>query len=384
MKFVDLSALPLTWTQIGTLPSIMTYGGSNFNPFTCMVNGYFSIFFPCSAGGNPAISKGAVLFSFDGKGGMCTYQTSDYSPSGTQDGICRAFQIWQSNNTFIYALLGGGTWKFTVPNVFTAGATYTVNPQSFSTPSPCNQGTYNQTIFCGSQGIYANEFIEAFPLSDNYWASIYDQYGAFLGGGFIGNSASDLFDQRDLSLPPQVSTSNIYDRNGLTVYGNFGHSTAVNQVVGTGLNFLNGDASTLMCGVQNQNVFVSTKNPLQIYYNRDYNIAPFNSGPDSVIEGVTDIPKTILYPDSSGPKLLSGDFFVALPNKVGNWPTGYISKTKQLFAAAMNFNWNQSYPVYVASLDLSPYGPLPVANRSDFSGLANYHRVISPTGQYQA
>ena len=385
MKLIDLSHLPVTWTQIGTISRISTGFIDNNFPFTCIVNGYFSVFYPLGQGANPSNSRGAILFSFDGLGNMCTYQTSDFSPTGNQDTLCRPYQIWQSGNTLVYALLNGGTWKMSIPKIFTPGATYILPPIQFPTPPPCGAGTYQKTIFCGQQGLYCNEFIQDFPESDNYWASIYDTTGNLIKGGFIGNASTDLFDQRSLSLPPFVDGTEIYDRNGLVVYGNFGSVSNINQVVGSGINWLNGNAGDLICGSVPLNpVFVTEKNPTQIYYNRDYGMPGFSSSPDNVIRGSTDLLGSLLYPDfSNGNVLLSSNYFIKLPTKASSNQIAYLSSTKQLFNTDID-PFFQVGAVYVASLDLSPFGPPPNVTRGDFPGLANYHRAVSPRGIFQA
>lgn len=380
MRFIDLSGLPVTWTKIGTIPKVMSGTFSN-NPFTCIVNGYFSVFFPVGQGGNPQTNMGGILFSFDGLGNMCTYQTSDYSVTGTQNALCRPFQIWQNNNTLVWAQLNGGTWSMTIPPVFTPGFTYILPATPFPTPAPCGAGGYQQTIFCSQQGLYCNEFIQDFPESDNYWASIYDHFGNFINGGFIGNSASDLFDQRAIQLPPFVTINNIYDRNGLTLYGNFNLVSSSLQVVGTLINWLNGNINSLICGGGGTtSVYVSGKSPQQIYYNRDYGMPAFGTNPDFAIMGSTDMLGNILFPDGVL-KLLSGWNYIQLPTKTPQAPAAYLYSKKQLFNA-VGYAPNTTNDVYMASLDLSQYTIPATVTNSAHNTLTNFARPISVKGSY--
>lgn len=396
MLYLNLSTLPITWQKVGSIPKIGPSLSANSIPFTCIVNGYWSVFYPCKFGGNPQFTRGAVLFSFDGLGGMCTYMTPDFSFAGNQDGLCAPNQIFQNGNTFFYTLLNGGTWKVTFPNIFKSGATYIVGYEKLPVISPCNSGTFQQTISCGYQGLYANEFILAGTGIADFWASIYDTLGNFVGGGFIGSSpsnADDIFDQRSIALPPGVFQNNFYDRNGLSIYGNFSQGSANQQVVGFGQNQLNGDASKLICGsvVTGNNVFVDQINTWQNYYSRDFSLPAFTTLPDFAIGSITDIPYFMLFNDSSlSNVLMSKNCFIRLPRRQNFSPSGYFIKTKQLWNA--NFrdtfgNYLSYGDIYLATLDLTQYGfsgPLPNVSPANYTGMANYHRAISPNGTFQA
>lgn len=396
MLHINLGLFPVTWQKIGSIPKVGSTLSTNSIPFTCIVNGYWSVFYPCKFGGNPQFTRGAVLFSFDGLGGMCTYMTPDFSFAGNQSDVCAPSQIFQNGNTFFYSLLGGGIWKLTIPNIFKAGATYVVGYEQLPVPSPCNSGIYQQTISCGKQGLYANEFILAGTGIADFWASIYDTLGNFVGGGFIGSSPSDtddIFDQRATALPPGVFQTNFYDRNGLTVYGNFGHGQPNQQVVGFGQNQLNGSPSELLCGSvrPGNSVYVNEINTWQNYYNRDFNIPGFGSSPDYVIGGITDIQGFTFFNDSVMSNILLGqDFFIQLPQRQINSPIGYFFSTKKIYSGNFRDNFGNYLTygdIYIATLDLTQHGfsgPLPNVSPANYTGMANYHRAVSPNGTFQA
>ena len=110
----------------------------------------------------------------------------------------------------------------------------------------------------------------------------------------------------------------------------------------------------------------------------------FSNIPDYVVKGSTDVDGSILFPDeTNGNLLLSSDYFIKLPTKVSSNQVGYLSTKKQIFNTDFDVFY-QTGAVYVASLDLSPFGPLPNVTRGDFPGLANYHRAVSPRGIFQA
>jgi hypothetical protein len=386
MRYKNLTSIPLTWTKIGTVPLPSTNGFISTNyGISVIVNGFFGVLFPVFQApiGSIQNSQGCVLYLFDGLGNMCTYQTSDFNPSGV-NGVCNSQNINQSNNTFIYSLSNGGTWKFIVPNVFLPGQTYVVPATPFNVNSPCNSGDYHGTLFCADQGYVCHEFIQAFPLSDNYWASIYDTQNNFIGGGYLGNSSDDLFNRLNTVIP---FDGNLWNRNSLNVAHNFGVTGGDQQAFSLVTPFLNGDPTKLICGGQgNLDVFVSGKNQVTVFPARDFG-CPYIGTTQRTGLGITDLFNQFVYPDINVMRLLSPDWFVDLPAQYGSYGNAaYLSKQKKLYSIPIddsNPTWGD---VYVANLDLNQFGigPLPIFTYGDFPGLANYHRAISPHGLFQA
>jgi hypothetical protein len=281
--------------------------------------------------------------------------------------------------------LNGGTWKVIIPNIFTAGATYTLPPSPLSVSSPCGGGDYHGTIFCGQQGLVCHEFIQAFPESDNYWASIYDSFGNLQGGGFIGNSSVDLFNRLSTSIPQPGGA--LYYKNGFNFANNFGSSGSNQQAFSTTQPFLNGSPGSLVCGSPNSNVYVSGINTSTVFPARDWGCPYIGASPDQTAQGITDVPGFFIFPDSVA-RLLSNDWFIDLPTNYGGTDNAaaYLSKQKKIYNVQTvngisQTNWGE---VYVASFDLTPFSPIPNITRGDFPGLANYHRAVSPRGIFQA
>lgn len=385
MRFVDLSTLPVTWNKIGTIPIIAPGLNSANPPYTCIVNGYYSIFYPIYTG-NPAISQGAILFSFDGNGNMCTYQTSDYKSTNTNSlELALPWQIWQNKNTFLYTLPNsGGLYQFIVPPTFVAGMTFVLTPSLFPTNAPCTVGTevYLKSISCTQQGYICNEFGQS-GTNQNYWATIFNTKGGFSGGGFIGFSptGSDLFDLRGINLPVSASTQNIYDRNGLTVYGNFSLALANQQAVGTMTNWLNGDPTKLVCGSPNPGINVTGINQQQIFYTRDYGMPAFLNQPMYTILGITDMTGYMLFPDNVG-KMLSANYYIQLPTRAARTSSCYLLSKKQLINTNGFPSGFATNDVYMATLDLSSYSIWPIVTTQAHNTLTNFARPISVNGSY--
>lgn len=384
MKYVNLSAFPVTWTKIGTTGFTTN---QNTNPaWACVVNGYMGFFYATAfnEGGGVFETNGAVLYLFDGQGGMCTYQTANFNPKANPNALADGQNIFQNGNTFIYALSNGGTWQVVIPPIFQAGATYVLPPTQLAINSPCGSGSLHSISYCSQQGLIGYEFLQPFGGSnDAYWASIYDTLGNFKGGGYLGNDTFDLFNQVSNVIP---LGGKLFFKNGYNVAQNFGNTGPNQQAISFLQPFLNGDYTKLVCGGSgNRSVFVSGINQSTLYPVRDFNCPYISDDASRMAMGMTDANGYFIYPDNSQGRMLSNDWFIDLPTMPGgsSMGVGYLLKQKKIYNLIPN-NGGYSGDVYVASLDLTPYGPQPISTRSDFSGLANYHRAVSPNGTFQA
>jgi hypothetical protein len=386
MKLVQIARPP--YSYIADNP-FRAPGGLGHAPLACIVNGYFSLFYACCTGGNPSHSTGAVLYSWDEIGNVCIYHTADFINANplTHD-LANADVVKQSGNAFLFSFVGNSTiYKFVVPNVFRAGITYVLPPSSLAIPAPCPGGAYNSTIFLGQQKLIAYEFIQDFALATNYWASIYDEQGAFKGGGFIANYPNpfDPFDRTQSVLPPTVFTT--YYKNGMNVYGNFGSAPSASQVIGWDNPYLNGDPSQLVCGGSgNLDVYCAAINQFQSLTNNIIGVS-FVEGPQSIALGISDIYNTFAFPDTSFFYLFSKDYAIQIPAfNSSNQAVCFMSKTKKLYVQYIDHTSPQDFSgnIFVMDLNLSGYGASPIVTKSSYKGLANYHRAVSPSGSFQA
>lgn len=391
MIYQDFSNLTITWTKVATNPFNIGYPGSTQRPYACIVNGYFTMVYCCSSGGNPKTSRGFYAISFDVHGNYCIYQTADLNTAATDEYGCDN-TLTQSGNTFQYSLLGGGTWKVVIPPIFTPGGKYILPPQQLNVTNPCRGGPPDQTIFLQNQGLIAYEWIQAFSESDNYWASIYDSFGNFKNGGFIGNSPQNLFNRIQISLPPYTFSDDVYYRNGSNIYGNYGNAGGSVQVYGFNTPYLFGNYGTLVCGGSgNPNVYVDAINQFQVYPNRDYGVPPFSAGSYQQRMGITDYPGYFIFPDGNNVFwLYSQDYLYRFQNIPYAYGGGnaicYLSKQNVLIGQASNVSGQFHYngDIYVGTFPNVNIAPPPKVSASTHKGLANYHRAVSPHGLFQA
>jgi hypothetical protein len=392
MIITDLRALPLVWNKIG---SIKDYGPvANFSnaPMAVMVNDCYGLFYPCATYNNPAQSAGAFLRLFDGYGKSCTYQTSDFRANNvTMDGFANPNAVFQTGNTFVYSFNDGTTWKWTIPTSFSDGEVYISTPSLLSSKHPCADNfTPNEVIFVSQQDLICYEWIQDFADDSNYWASVYDSLGNPKGGGYIGNAKPDLFNRVVTNLPPFVDTGSLFYKNGFNFFLNMTGSNPF-QVYGFNQPYLFGNPGELICGgTGNPNVYVGAIQQYQVYPNRDFGIPAFNGNVFRPALGATNINGAFIIPDFPHTDFIGRDFYVMLPMQVGadnrDGAVGYHSTKKHLYSfVALNPTGTKYVgDLYVASLDLSSYGPPPLLNRAVYKGLANYHRAVSPSGSFQA
>lgn len=388
MKYVDLSAIPLTWTQVGTANVTSSLGGGWVRPTAVIINGYYGLFYACSNGANPANTRGAILYLFDGLGGVCIYQTSDFINGADINNLCPGSQVWAAGNTITYSLLNGGTWQMIIPNVFKAGQTYVLPARQLTVNSPCGVGTFVTAIYASSQKLIAYEWAQGFATASNIYGSIYDTLGNFKGGGFIGNypNGQDGFNQVVNNLPPSTFTSDIYYKNGFNVFGNFGSVGANQQAFGGNQPYVNGNPNALTCGVANPSVFVSGNAQFTNYPYRDFNAPAFGAGSYGLSQCITDMLGFFVFNDGAPTYLLSKDWMVSIPAQGTNISVCYNYAQRKLYyrdnsISAQRYAGN----VYVASFDINQFGigPLPIVQASAHNGLVNYHRAVSPTGIFQ-
>lgn len=388
MKYVNLSNHAFGWTRIATNPFKTSFSGSNNSPIACIINNCFGILYVTSTG-NPGTSQGAFLVLFDRNGNVCTYSTPDFVNGAFNIIMGQPWAVQISGNTIQWSLSNNPTiftWK--IPNVFQPGTNYRVPYGSLNILNSCNKGTFQRTIFLSQQNYIAYEFIEAFGESDNYYASIYNTQGNYMTGGYIGNSPTDIFYQISLSLPPFTSTDDVYIRNGFTFFSSMGDVSGIYQNIGILQPYLNGDITKLNCGSATPSVYVSGNNQSTIFPYRDWNCPSMNNGSLAIPCGITDVYGQFVLIDYPNLHVVSQNYFIDLPspNNYNTINIGYVTKQNAWFChEATDFAENGGN-VYINTnvIDLTPYGPPPVTSRSEFSGLVNYHRVISPTGQYQA
>ncbi len=382
MKVIDLRAWNFNWQAIGNNPFSTSYGGSSNRPFVCIVNGYPSIFYPIQLG-NPGISYGAFLVSFDENGSVCVYRTPNFVNGGNNQWQQLQYSnCVQSGNTFTWSMLNSSTgYVWTIPNVFTPGASYTVPYKQLNIPSPCGVGDFYQAIYLGNQNLVAYEFIQAFGLTDNYFASIYNSLGEFVGGGLIGNAANDIFDQTNLVYPPGTSSTDLYCRN----QGNFIGDNTTNNYAWLQPT-LNGDPGSLTCGVANPSVYVGAKLSQTITPSDLPNVPTSYYGSVDFVCGDTDFPGFFLWPSGPQSMLISSNYCIMLPAMTSDYENLWFSKklNSWFLHGASGTNQNGGILYKGAGPDLTPYGPPPNVSRSVHNGLANYHRAVSTRGTFQA
>ena len=384
MKFIDYSHITINWVKIGVNPFKSSYGGSLSQPLTVIVNGYFGIFFACMNGNNPSNSMGAVLYLWDANGNRCEYHTSNFVNGASIQNIVPNHLITQYGNVFNYATNDGNQWHFVCPNIFTPGAVYVIPPGLQKFTSPCGLGVYHQTKYFKAQNRIVQEYIKAYSLSDDYWVSVFDSNQNYITGGYLGNSAADLFDQTDLVLPPYTYAADVFYRNGLTAFGNFGSSGNVYQVFGFFTPTLNGNENNLTCGAPSD-YYASGNNFNQFYGYRDYKAPAFYTTSVGLGMGVTDKVGYLLFPDSYYNFLLSKDYIIGLATPTGSGLYGFLSNTKKLYwqndTSGLGHN---SGDIYIANFPAVNIEPVPSASVLTYGNLANYHRAISPDGLFNA
>ncbi len=382
MKVLDFSGWNFNWQVLANNP-FRTTAASNSEPFACIVNGYPSLLYPCQTG-NPGVSQGALLVSFDNEGNVCTYRTPDYV-----NGIANKWQqvyysnCAQSGNTFTWSLLNQPTnYRWVIPNVFAPGINFVVPYSALNIPPPCGAGLFHQTIFLPKQSLVAYEFIEAFGASDNYYASIYTTLNELVGAGFIGNGPNDIFDQANLIFPPNTFSTDLYSRN----QGNFiGNNNQRNYAWLTP--YLNGDPQSLICATPTPSVYVGAFANESIISAELTGVPIMNFASDAFAAGDTDQTGFFLFPNNPVSIFMSADWCLMMP--IFN-----ATNTNLWYSAAMkkwlkhdnsNINNQNGGTFYVGTgPDLSAYGPPPSMTRSVHNGLANYHRAVSTRGTFQA
>lgn len=388
MKYVNLEAIDLRWRQIGASPFRSSYGGSFTQaPMACIVNGNFSLFYATATNTNPHHYAGAVLYSWAENGDMCTYRTSSFINNGFFGDLVNPQTVFQNANVFSFSYADGGVWQFICPNIFIPGGELVIPDQRLQTFSPCGIHDFSGNIYCSQQDLYCQEFIQDFPLSTNYWASIFDGQHNLIGSGFIGNAFEDLFNRVSTSLPPFTTTNDLFYKNGFNFYSNMGNAGNIYQAVGFNQPFLNGDPTTLVCGAPAPTVFVSGIKQFQAYPYRDNGCPAFSTNSIKIAGGITDVPGFFCLPDTFRSVILSQDYFIGLKNLSNGNQDGFalLSNQDRMYSHVFPGN-HHAGQIYIADTRFSSFniGPLPIVQRAQYNGLANYHRAVSPNKLFQA
>lgn len=390
------------WHQLASFTVWNPDGGSGTaQPYTCIVNGRFSIFFPMCGTARDDRDKGFICVSFDEDGSTCIYQSPDYATYGPATinaswNVGQAQNFYQTGNTFKWQGLHG-SYQVVIPNSYQAGKTLVVTPTLFAIPPPpCGQGSFDQTTFIDNGGFVAFEYSRAFGENNNFYVTIM-RNNAIVGAGFLGNFPGNLdpFIRYQLQLPPTVSISDLRYKNGAFTFCSFG-SSGQKYVGATSLQ-LNGEYSALNCATATD-VYVSPATQFNINVGTLTGNPTHYTGASNAYWMCCDIPLTYATPTFTSDGQYASfslynqfqflDIRVVMPGVQSQalFPNGLIgvnSKTKRAYVGFQSGSMNATFTIWSAPLPNIVFKPGNFSI-SQHDGLYNYHRAVSPHGTFQA
>lgn len=392
---------PANTHALGSVAVTTSVVGNLGSPWAVIVNNRPGLLFICSLN-TASHYNGWMLALFDDDGSVCTYVSSDYPGKLMDTNLVGNYtdNVIQIGNSFNFSR-AGFTATINIPTLYRAGEIIVVPYSTVAAiVSPCGAGTFNRSVWLPNENLIAYEFSQAFAQASNVWVSFY-QGQRFAAGGYLGNypSAYDPFFRYSDNLPPNISASNMAFKNGSYIYTKGSGTSYGFQTVGGSTIQLNGDPYNLVCGgsgnpTVNVTAVKSFNAPLQA------NGIPARANGDvALINSNADIPLTY----ASGCILISaGAPIVSLFNQfqwldIGLQGVGGISgqglsshafiamgQKQKLYFFKVDGSGDQK-TFYAYGMDFNQF-PVQPANfqLSQFDGLMNYHRAVSPTGNFQA
>lgn len=378
-------------------------GGNLGQPWAVIVNSRPGLLFICSQQSPSTLYNGWMLALFDDDGSVCQYRSPDYPGHGATNLIgVYVDNVVQTGNTFNFNR-AGFTGNFIIPTLYIPNGKIVV-PYSTTAAlvSPCGSGTFTRSVFLPNDNFVAYEFSQAFAEASNVWVSFY-RGTRFAAGGYLGNypSAVEPFFKYADNLPVGVGPSNMAFKGGAYIYMRGSGVGYANQCFGGSTMTLNGNPFNLICGgTGDPTVFVNATGSFNTNL-QPLGIPSWTNNDTVLLNANMDITGTWA---TGCAHIVAGKAVVGMFNQWqyldirltglpvfpgGEWLSshafiGMTSKKKIYFitidgtAATRNI-----FQAYVAPFNLFPVQP---ANfqLSQFDGLMNYHRAVSPTGNFQA
>lgn len=396
-----VDVLPANTHVLGHVAVTTNITGNLHSPWAVIVNNRPGLLFICSLNSG-AHYNGWMLALFDDDGSVCQYVSPDYPGKLLDTNLVGSYtdNVVQIGNSFNFTR-AGFTANVNIPTLYRPGAIIVVPYSTIAAiVSPCGSGTFNRSVWLPNENLLAYEFSTAFAQASNVWVSFY-QGQRFAAGGYLGNYPSnyDPFFRYADNLPPAVDTSVMAFKGGSYIYMK-GNGTAYPfQTVGGSTIKLNGNPFNLVCGGKgdptvNVTAVNSFNAPLQA------NGIPARSNGDvALIQANSDIPLTYA---SSCILLNAGAPVVSLFNQyqfldialrgvgavggLGLSSNAFIAmgKKQKLYFFKIDESGDQK-TFYGFGMDFTQF-PVQPANFqvSQHDGLMNYHRAVSPTGNFQA